>query len=139
MQTGIKVGDCMKTTLVTIGADASVYEAAGKMKREDVGCLLVREGDGALSAIVTDADIVRKCVAERRMDARVGEIASKPLITISPQADLSEAAALMGKKGVKRLVTAADGEIKGIVSQTDIVRISPSLYDLICERAAGNH
>ncbi len=131
----------MKTTLVTIGAGASVYEAAGKMTQEGVGCLLVEDAGRLLSAMVTDADIIRKSVAARRMDAKVGEIASRPLVSISLDADLSEAAALMGKKGIKRLVVTKDGRITGIVSQTDIVRISPSLYDLICEDAGAgkNH
>ena len=128
----------MKATIVTIGESASVYEAAEKMKRAGVGSLLVEKA-GEVKAILTDADIIRKAVAERKMDGSVGSFASKPLVTIAADADLSDAAALMGRKGVKRLVVTSDGRVAGIVSQTDIVRISPSLYDLIAEHAGNNH
>ena len=135
MDTGIKVGDCMKTNLVTISEGASVFEAARSMRQEGVGCLLVENEERQPSAILTDADIVRKCVAENRMKLAVKEIASKPLIAVDCNEDLSAAADLMGKKKVKRLVVTKGGKICGIISQSDIVKISPSLYELIAAKA----
>jgi len=134
METGIKVGDCMKTSLVTIDENASVYEAAELMTRKSVGSLLVKRTKGKIYALVTDADLVRKCVAKRKMGLKVKDVASKPLVTIPPTADLSEAARVMGLKRIKRLVVVKDGRVSGIISETDIVQISPSLYDLIVER-----
>lgn len=133
MDTGIKVGDCMKTSLVTIDGNASVYEAAELMTKKGVGSLLV-VSKGNINAIVTDADLVRKCVAKRKMDLKVKDVASKPLVTIAPTVDLAEAARTMGLKRVKRLVVVRNGRVSGIISETDIVQISPSLYDLIVER-----
>ncbi len=129
----------MKTTLVAIGAGASVYEAAELMKRERVGSLLVEDGNGDLSSIVTDTDVVNKCVAERKMDVAVGSIASSPLVAIDAEADLSEAAALMGKKGVKRIVVLKDGRPVGMVSMTDIMSLSPSSYELVAGKVRGSH
>jgi signal-transduction protein with cAMP-binding, CBS, and nucleotidyltransferase domain len=139
MRTGIKVGDCMKTTLVAIGAGASIYEAAELMKRERVGSLLVEDGNGDLSSIVTDTDIVDKCVATRNMDVTVGSIANSPLVAIDFEADLSEAATLMGKKGVKRIVVTKDGRPAGMVSMTDIISLSPSSYELVAGKVRGSH
>ncbi|MFH0922512.1 MAG: CBS domain-containing protein [Candidatus Micrarchaeota archaeon] len=133
MDTGIKVGDCMKTSLVTIDENACIYDAAELMTKKGVGSLLV-VSKGNIEAIVTDADLVRKCVAKRKMDLKVKNVASKPLVTIAPTVDLSEAARLMGLKRIKRLVVVKDGRVSGIISETDIVQISPSLYDLIVER-----
>lgn len=123
----------MKTSLVTISAEKSIYDAARVMKEKNVGSVLVKK-NGVVCAIVTEKDLVRKALALKKLDLTVGDVASKPLITIKSVSDLSQAAALMGKKKVKRLLVTRDGQaIVGIVSSTDIIRISPSLYDLISE------
>lgn len=135
MDTGIKVGDCMKTALVTIDENASVFEAAKKMAENHIGSLLV-ESKGKIHGIVTDSDLVRKCLAKRKTDAKVSEVSSSPLLVLSPEADLSEAARLMGQKNVRRLAVSKNGNIVGLISSSDIIRISPSLYDLIAQKRA---
>ncbi len=134
MDTGIKVGDCMRSELVTISENASIYEAAEKMTRQDVGCLVVTDVRDKIYALITDEDLVRKVLAKKRLDAKVADVASKPLIGLPPDADLSEAAKLMGKKRVKRLVVFSGRDVVGLISARDIVNLSPSLYDLIAER-----
>ena len=135
MDTGIKVGDCMKTALVTIGENASVFEAAKKMADHKIGCVLV-EKDGKITGIVTDSDLVRKCLATKNVNHKIFEVASKHIVGISPDADLSEAARLMGLKKVRRLAVQKGHDVVGIISQSDIIRISPSLYDLIAQKQA---
>jgi CBS domain-containing protein len=134
METGIKVGDCMKTSLITISEDASVYDAAVKMKDKDVSCLLVTDAKGKIYALVTDADLVRNALAPKKLGVKIKEIASKPLIGLEPDKDISEAANIMGAKNIKRLVVFKGSNVAGIISARDIVRISPSLYDLIAEK-----
>ncbi|MCK4858917.1 MAG: CBS domain-containing protein [candidate division Zixibacteria bacterium] len=133
MDTGIKVGDCMQSSLITITESASIFDAARKMKDSSVGSLLV-EGTKGVYGIVTADDIVLKAVAADKMDSSVKKIASKPLISVAVDADLAEAAKMLGERDVKRLVVQSRQKIVGIISQKDIVRISPSLYDLIAER-----
>lgn len=134
MDTGIKVGECMKTLLVTIDRNDSAVCAAKTMKKKDVGSVLVTSGR-EIMAIVTDEDIVRKAVAAGKLDVTVDKIASKPLISISAEADLVEAAKAMAKKNVRRLVVVDKAKkVVGMISQTDILKLSPSLYDLIAER-----
>jgi len=136
METGIKVGDCMKTSLVTIREDASIVEAARKMKQSNVGSLLVEDKNKRVYGILTSDDVVHKAVSAEKTAEPVKNFASKPLVGIKIDADLRDAAKLMGERNVKRLVVfKTDGKsIAGIISQKDIVRISPSLYDLIAER-----
>ncbi|OIO27692.1 histidine kinase [Candidatus Micrarchaeota archaeon CG_4_10_14_0_2_um_filter_60_11] len=139
METGIKVGDCMKTVLVTVGEDSSLKDAASRMKQSKVGSLLVTNKAGKIYAIITAEDIVTKAVASERLSEPVKAFASKPLVGIKVDADLRDAAKLMGEKNIKRLVVhKGDGSIAGILSERDIVRISPSLYDLIAEREKLN-
>ncbi|MEM4255566.1 MAG: CBS domain-containing protein [Candidatus Norongarragalinales archaeon] len=125
----------MKTALVTIGGSASVFEAAKKMAGHNIGSLLVESG-GKITGIVTDSDLVKKCLAAENVNQKISDIASKHLIGIAPEADLSEAAKLMGQKKVQRLAVQKSGRVVGIISQSDIVRISPSLYDLIAQKQA---
>jgi len=134
METGVKAGDCMRRSLVTISDDASMYEAAKVMTDARVGGLLVTDAKKKIYAMMTDDDIVRKAVATKKMDLKVKDIASKPLIGVAASADINEAAKLMGQKNIKRLAVFDAGKIVGIMSERDIVRISPSLYDLIAEK-----
>jgi len=135
MDTGIKVGDCMRSELETIPDSASIFEAAEQMTRRDVGCLVVTNERDKIYALITDEDLVRKVLAKKKLDSTVKDVASKPLIGLPPSADLTEAAKLMGKKRVKRLVVFNPGhDVVGIISARDIVDLSPSLYDLIAER-----
>ncbi len=134
MDTGIKVGDCMRTVLVTIRDSASIVDAAKKMKERGVGSLLVLDSKEKTYGIITESDIVRKALATGKLDSHIREFASSPLVTVSAGSDIYEAAKLMGAKNVKRLVIVADGKLVGIISAKDVVRVSPSLCDLIAER-----
>jgi len=124
----------MKATLVTIGEDASIVDAAKKMKAKKVSCLLVADASGQCDSIVTESDLVKKALAEQRLSAKVRDVANKPLITISSGADLTEAARKMGEKNVRRLIVVDEQQIVGIISAKEVMQISPSLYDLIAEQ-----
>ncbi|MBI4406644.1 CBS domain-containing protein [Candidatus Micrarchaeota archaeon] len=130
METGIKVGDCMKTSLVCVSVESSVMDAAKKMAEAGVGSLLVTNNKG-ICGIVTEHDLVEKVLSKGLFDSRVGDICSKELITISINEDISKAAKLMGEKHVKRLVATSSASIVGIISQRDLISIAPSLYDVI--------
>jgi len=104
------------------------------MKDKDVSCLLVTDAKGKIYALVTDADLVRNALAPKKLDVKIKDIASKPLVGLEPDKDISEAAKLMGAKNIKRLVVFKGSNVAGIISARDIVRISPSLYDLIAEK-----
>jgi len=134
MDTGIKVGDCMKALLVTISYDDTVEKAAKLMKKNDIGSVLVVDGR-KIEAIVTEGDIVRKAVAAGKLDVPIRKVASKPLLTIRADKDLVEAAKALAKNNIRRLaVVDSAGKVVGMISERDILKISPALYDLIAER-----
>jgi len=133
MQTGVKVGDCMQQSLAVIRGEASLFEVAKKMKATKVGSLLVVDDKKNPFAIITERDIVWKALAKGSTKQKAKAIASRPLMTTAPEADISEAAKVMRDRDVKRLVVAKEGKVVGIISEKDIVRISPSLFDLISE------
>jgi CBS domain-containing protein len=114
------VKEAMTTSPKTISASTPIVEAARLMRDEDVGSLPIVDGE-RLAAIVTDRDIAIRAVAEDRLDATAGEIASKQLVTVDPAQPLGEAARLMAEHQVRRLpVCEEDGRLIGMLSQADV-------------------
>lgn len=108
--------------LKTIRQDATVQEAARRMRDEKVGSLLV-ERDGQIIAIVTDTDIVRKSVA-RGSDLgkeKVEAIMSAPLASIEIQRSPQDAHDMMGDLGVRHLAVTDKGKIVGVLSVRDLL------------------
>jgi len=96
-------------------------EAAQLMKQEDVGALPVVE-NGRLVGMLTDRDIVTRAVAES-VDAsacRVGDVASRELITVEPEQHLDEALRLMAQHKVRRLPVVEGERLVGILGQADV-------------------
>jgi CBS domain-containing protein len=118
---GKSIRDVMTPNPRTVTSDSPVVEAARLMKEEGVGSIPIVDG-GRLLGTLTDRDIVVRVVAERRdpQSTKVGEVASKDLVTIDPQQDLDEALRLMARHQVRRLpVVEEDGRLVGIVAQAD--------------------
>ncbi len=117
-----RIRDVMTANPRAAEPSTPVAEAARIMRDEDVGPVPVVEG-GRLTGILTDRDIVIRVVAEGQdpQSTTVGEIASKHLVTIDPEQELSEAARLMAEHQVRRLpVVEEDGRLVGIVAQADV-------------------
>lgn len=104
-----------------IPADASITEAAEKMKSSNVGLLLVAD-DHRLLGVVTDRDIVIRAVAEGKCPGRTSarEIMSDPVVCIDGGAGIEEAAKLMIEKRVRRLVVTSAERPVGVLSLDDL-------------------
>jgi CBS domain-containing protein len=122
METEIPVRDVMTRPVITADADLDVLSAAKRMGSANVGSLVI-VSEGKPIGILTERDLVKKIVAQA-VDPRtvqVGEIMCSPVVTIRPEADSREAAALMLKSGVKRLPVISNGKLVGIITDTDLV------------------
>ena len=116
------ISEVMTPNPQSVDPSTTVVEAARLMRDGDVGSLPVVE-DGKVVGIVTDRDIAIRVVAEGKdpQGAKVGEIASKDLVTVDPQQDLDEALRLMARHQVRRLpVVEEDGRLVGVVAQADV-------------------
>ena len=116
-----KLREVMTPDPVTVLKSAPVTEAAQAMKERDIGDVIVRD-DGRICGIVTDRDIVVRVLAEGRdpNSTTVGEVASDQPVTLSPDADVSEAVNVMREKALRRLPVTEDGRPVGIVSLGDL-------------------
>jgi CBS domain-containing protein len=111
--------------LVTCRPSESVMEAAKKMDKFGVGCVLVTQ-DGSLRGILTDRDITLAVVARGRSveKTRVEEVMTSNVTTATPDLDLMEAVRIMGEEKIERLpVRQANGALVGFVSLADVAPI----------------
>jgi CBS domain-containing protein len=115
------VRDAMTENPRSIGASASVVEAARLMREEHIGSLPITD-DKELVGMVTDRDITMRVVAEAAdpQKTSVEGIYSRQLISVEPDKDLEEALQLMARHQVRRLPVVENGRLVGIVAQADI-------------------
>jgi len=102
----------------------------------------VVDEDDDLVGIITDRDIVVRCVAEGKdpSDTNVEEVLSHELETIEPDVDVEEAARLMADKQIRRLPVCEDGELIGMVSLGDLAVRTPQSEGpaaALCEISQG--
>ena len=118
----MKVSEVMTTEVETVQMNSTLEEAASIMKVENVGAIPVVDEDDDLVGIITDRDIVVRCVAEGKdpADTNVEEVLSHELETIEPDVEVEEAARLMADKQIRRLPVCQDGELVGMVSIGDL-------------------
>ena len=119
----IRVGELISGRLIYIDSEDNVIKAAILMRENNISSLLVKHR-GDFVSIVTEKDIINKVVAEELYpgDVKVSEIMSKDLFTVSRNESIEEAAKLMRKKGVRRLIVLEDERIVGIITETDIAK-----------------
>jgi CBS domain-containing protein len=115
------VRDAMTGDPRSIGATASVVEAARLMREEHIGSLPITDGE-KLVGMITDRDITTRVVAEAADPkvTSVEDVYSRDLISVEPDNDLQEALQLMARHQVRRLPVVEDDRLVGIVAQADI-------------------
>jgi len=118
------VNQVMSKNVLTLDKTVSLQEAAEKMKSLKVGCVIVLEDKNPVG-IITERDFVTKVAAEGRpLFTEISEVMSFPLITIDSEETIWEASELMKEKQIHKLPVKENEQVVGIVTTTDIVRIS---------------
>jgi CBS domain-containing protein len=118
-----QIRDVMTQNPTACEPSASVADVAKVMANEDVGQIPVADG-GNLVAVVTDRDLVVRVLAEGRdpQSTTAGEIASRDVVTVSPETSLEEALTLLARHQVRRLPVVEGDRLVGIVAQADVAR-----------------
>ncbi len=117
----MKVREMMTTDVASATPDTTLEEIATMMRDEDTGAIPVLD-EGELVGIVTDRDIVIRCIAEGRNPSEVTaeDVMSTDLETIDADADVEEASRLMAEKQVRRLPVVENGRFSGMLSLGDL-------------------
>lgn len=139
------VSQVMSKTVRTIGAEDDVSSVLKMMIKYGIGSVVMVEGKGP-TAIVTERDVVRRLSNDGYdvLEAKVADIASKPLITVSPSTEIWVAFRLMVEKHVRRLPVIDGGKLVGIVTERDLfkwvvkVTYEPNIPDSLKRLIAQN-
>lgn len=117
----VMVRDVMTREPVTCETSTSIEEAARLMRDRDIGDVLVCEGT-TLRGIVTDRDIVVRCVAGGADVSRstIGDVCTGDVMSVSPDTTVEDAARAMREGAVRRLPVVEGGRPIGIVSLGDL-------------------
>lgn len=120
----MQVKDLMSSGVISITPDENAALAARLLSRHNVGALPVCSSDGKLRGIVTDRDIVLRCVAAESPpeQTRVREIMSRNVVTVSPEDDLREASKRMAADQIRRLPVVEEGRVIGMLSLGDLAK-----------------
>jgi len=113
----------MKEEVVSVDIGKSALEIAKIMAEKGVAAVLVTHEDKVVG-IITERDLVRKVIATSAnpVEVNAGSCMSAPLISIDPEALLSEAAKAMSSNKIRRLAVITDGKLQGVITSSDIAR-----------------
>jgi CBS domain-containing protein len=122
----MKIREIMTRGVATADLSTTLEEIATIMRHEDVGAVPIVD-DGELVGLVTDRDIVVRCVAEGGdpRESIAEDVLTGGLVTVSPDADVEEAARLLSTHKIRRLPVVRDGQLEGMVSLGDIAEKQP--------------
>lgn len=127
----MKVRNIMSDQVVRIHPEETVQVAARTLQQHNIGFLPVCGSDGRLRGLVTDRDLVTRCIAANLSPEKttVSQVMTGQVITADPDMEVSVAAHLMGRQQVRRLPVVEGGKLCGILSIGDLSRQEESAMD----------
>ena len=137
LRTKMLVRDVMSNPVVTMDEDESSNKAAANMEMHDLGAVIVTSKAGKSIGIITERDLVIRVIAKNLKPdtVKAKEIMTTPLVTIEPEATISDAARRMTRLDIRRLGVIYKGNLVGIISSKDILGVMPELLEIMQERS----
>jgi CBS domain-containing protein len=120
----MQVRDAMSKQLLTVGPEHTIRQVAAQMSKRRVGSAVVHDPDSEGVGIMTERDILH--VIGRGLDPdveRAGDHLTWEVVYAAPSWSLADAASAMVRGGFRHLVVLDDGEVLGIISVRDILRV----------------
>lgn len=116
----------------TLDEKETVFSAVQIMTHYNLSCLIITREKKPVG-IITDRDIMRRVALEGKdlKKIKVNEVMSSPLISKDTKTKINEIVELMNRYGVRRIVIMDDNSLKGIITQTDVVRMSSKFIEII--------
>lgn len=126
----MQIKDIMTQSVVSIAPEESVEVAARTMTRHNIGALPVCSG-GKLCGMLTDRDIVTRCLAANRQPGatQVRQVMTEQVTAVAPDMQTGVAAHLMGRLQVRRLPVVEGGKLCGMVSLGDMAVREETVMD----------
>ena len=137
LRTKMLVRDVMSNPVITMDENEASNKAAVSMDMNDVGAVIVTNKAGKSIGIITERDLVIRVLAKNLKPdtVKAKEIMTTPLVTIEPEATISDAARRMTRLDIRRLGVIYKGNLLGIISSKDILGVMPELIEIMQERS----
>ena len=126
----MEIKDIMTQSVVSIDPNVSVEVAARTMTRHNIGALPVCS-NGKLCGMLTDRDIVTRCLAANRQpgSTQVRQVMTEQVTAVRPDMETGAAAHLMGRLQIRRLPVVENGKLCGMVSLGDMAVREETVLD----------
>lgn len=130
------VGSLMKTKMITVAPTATVEEAARSMAQNDVGAVLVVDGE-SLRGILSERDVVSRVVAkgESPNETMVSSVATSEVVTVEEDAHVRDCAAIFRDRSIRHLPVMRGSRPVGILSSRDFQAFVVEGLERIIDRA----
>jgi CBS domain-containing protein len=136
----VVVRDVMSKAVKVVRPDTSMKEVVATMNKFNIGSIIVVQAERPVG-IITERDILRRlvepCLAPETLRAR--EVMTSPVISISETTSIDEAAKLMTRRKIKRLLVVNGEKLAGILTFTDIVTQVPNMLVILEELVRPHH
>jgi CBS domain-containing protein len=130
----VRVSEIMSSPVITASESESIKSIAQKMNKYHIDSIIISDKSNAPIGLITESDIVGKLLAKKRnlLFAKAKHVMSKPVVTISKDVSLEEAAKLMVDRRIKKLcVIDEQNKIAGIITESDIIKNATYLIDVL--------
>jgi CBS domain-containing protein len=134
------VREAMSSPVVAVLESSEVTEVACLMREHKIGAIVVNSSEGLPVGIVTERDIVLRVVANGKSPGGVKakEVMSTPLRVVKAETPIVDAMRMMDKLNIRRLGVTYKGQLVGIISHKDIIRIIPTIIEIMKENSKIN-
>jgi CBS domain-containing protein len=136
----VLVRDVMSKDVKVVRPDTTVKEVVATMNKFNIGSIVVVQSDRPVG-IITERDILQRivepCLAPETLRAR--EVMTSPVITINKTASIDEAAKIMARKRIKKLLVMDNEQLVGMLTFTDIVTQVPNMLGILEELVRPHH
>ena len=129
MQKRIRVGDVMTRKFVSLNPDTNLLQCAKTMIKKRVGSIVLKDSE-KVHGMITERDVIWALTKKHGGNIKevlAKDIATKKIISIKPEASLSEALSKINKKKVKGIPVVSNKKIVGYITLKDILKFRPSL------------
>ena len=117
------VEELMTTDVAAISSSATVKEAADVMASRDISCLVAMDNN-VVAGIFTERDLLKRVIALKRnpTETTLKNVMSSPVVSVPSNYSIPSASKMMEKMKIRRLLIIDDQNLKGVVTQTDILK-----------------
>jgi CBS domain-containing protein len=134
------VREAMSSPVIAVEEGSNITEIAKLMREQKLGAIVINNSEGQPVGIVTERDIVLRVVAAGKSAHGVSasEVMSSPLRVVKAETPIVDAMRMMDKLNIRRLGITYKGQLVGIISHKDIIRIIPTIMEIMRENSKIN-